>query len=200
MRESERGREPGDEQCRDVGHDAESEDRATSEVAAGEEVVEPDDAVSGRGCRRVSGHAGQGYVRPDPVEADGHQSQDRQRSMFRNVLRSPSIQCSHRLPPEPPRRPTVVPLFIQVAHQGAAGTLQPAEEPCRQSGWGHGRPPSSCGRPAQSTDSASRVERASRTPSGVARKYRFARPPRSGVGSPSRELTRPFSCRRSSAA
>ena len=123
-RESERGRDIGDAQCRDVGHDAESEDRAASQVAAREEVVEPQHPASGHGFEGAGVHAGQGQVRSDPVEADSRQAQERQRPTRRDVSCRTSMQCPHRLPPEPPRGPAVLPLFIQVAHQRATGILK----------------------------------------------------------------------------
>src|SRR5258708_11498355 len=104
------------------------------------------------------------------------------------------------LPPEPqPRAPCAV-LLDEIAHD----RVRPIAE-IRQDGHGDGRrllhtnSPFSSGMPFHNATNARWVLRTARRPAGVTRKNFLARPPRSGVASPSRAVTRPFSCRRARA-
>src|SRR5262249_19805395 len=64
----------------------------------------------------------------------------------------------------------------------------------------HASPSFSCGSPAHSLTRARCVSRTTRSPFDVVRKCRLARPPRSGVASPSWDAINPFSSSRVSAS
>src|SRR5947208_804685 len=66
---------------------------------------------------------------------------------------------------------------------------QPARNAWRTS---HAAPPCSSGKPRHNLTSVRCASRASRNPLAVMRKYFLALPPRSAVGSPMQEATRPL--------
>src|SRR5262249_52006884 len=102
-----------------------------------------------------------------------------------------------RLLPEPQRRTPIV--FEEIADQRVINTEQPHHFDCLR-GEVHLATPCTAGRPRHNVINAFRERCTSRRPFGVSTKYFFARPPRSGVGSPSQDVTSPFASRRSSAA
>src|SRR5215831_4119812 len=113
--------------------------------------------------------------------------------------------CSHCLSPIPQVRTALVVALIEITKDGivegaAPKILQQPTWKCRRLRRSHALPPSNSGNPFQSFTSDRCVSRTSFNPLAVTWKYFLARPPRSGVGSPSSEVTNPLSSSRSSAA
>src|SRR5690242_20711063 len=120
------------------------------------------------------------------------------------------FECAHNnsdsdLPPIPDTGAALAIPLIHVTHDGfnvgAGGKmLQQPRRNSRRAVRVHALPPSSSGKPCHNFTSDRCVSRTSFNPRPVTWKYFFARPPRSGVGSPSSDVTKPLSSSRSSAA
>ena len=107
------------------------------------------------------------------------------------------------LPSVPEASPAKVILLQEVTGHGFVFSTRARllQKPCRGGRRrSHASPPFSSGSPLQSFTRDCWVSRTTRIPLEVARKCRFALPPRSAVASPSDDETSPFSCSRVSAS
>src|SRR5262245_17766929 len=99
---------------------------------------------------------------------------------------------SWNLAPQPERRTPSTILLDQIPDQNRIDPT-PLQYRRRQRGrlTAHASPPLSSGTPDHILTNVRCASRTSRSPFAVTRKYRFARPPRSAVGSPSFEAMSP---------
>src|SRR5262245_34970072 len=115
-----------------------------------------------------------------------------------NFCEKADHNTAHYLTPVPPRAVFLAVLFGKISEDHVivgAGPEMFQHPRCNSGGLfrRHAFSPFSSGKPFHKFIRARRASRTSRIPAPVMRKYRFARPPRSGVESPKLEVTRPRS-------
>ena len=134
---------------------------------------------------------------PTANEKEGHDAKNQQ-----GLSRKVNDNGRQHLPPIPDDGTSPPMLLEEVADKGVVPAGDMLEEPGRERRgprFGHTTPPLSFGIPFHRDVNTRCASRTSRRPLAVTR-ISFARPPRSAVGSPNREETRPFFSSRVSVA